>query len=101
MLNTRHVNSFSPGLDESDSIYIFTDDETIEYDGELAADTLVEFIYDVREDMISQLIACLILATKKKSLNLSLLSLKMTQNLNLGFPFLSIVSPLLLHLYPP
>lgn len=65
MLNTRHVNSFSPGLDESDSIYIFTDDETIEYDGELAADTLVEFIYDVREDMISQLIACLILAKKK------------------------------------
>lgn len=101
MLNTRHFNSFSPGLEESDSIYIFTDDETVEYDGELAADTLVEFIYDVREDIISQLIACLILAQKKESLNLSLLSLKVTQNLNLGFPLLSIVSPLLLHLYPP
>lgn len=54
----------SPGLEESDSIFIFTEDEVIEYDGELAADTLVEFIYDVREDIISQLIACLILATK-------------------------------------
>lgn len=45
------------GLEESDSIYIFTDDEIIEYDGEFAADTLVEFIYDVREDIGSQLIA--------------------------------------------
>lgn len=49
------------GLEESDSVYIFTDDEIIEYDGEFAADTLVEFIYDVREDIVSQLIACLIL----------------------------------------
>lgn len=49
------------GLEESDSIYIFTDDEVIEYDGEFAADTLVEFIYDVREDIVSQLIACLVL----------------------------------------
>lgn len=39
----------SSGLDESDSIYIFIEDEVIEYDGELAADTLVEFLYDVRE----------------------------------------------------
>ena len=30
-----------------ESIYIFADDEIIEYDGELAADTLVEFLYDV------------------------------------------------------
>lgn len=43
--------SLSAGLDESDSVYIFTDDEVIEYDGEFAADTLVEFIYDVREDI--------------------------------------------------
>lgn len=59
---------FSPhaGLEESDSIYIFTKDEVIEYDGELAADTLVEFIYDVREDIICQLIACLIVAKEKK-----------------------------------
>lgn len=49
--------SLRTGLDESDSIFIFTDDEVIEYDGELSADTLVEFIYDVREDIISQLIA--------------------------------------------
>lgn len=41
------------GLEESDSVYIFTDDEVIEYDGEFAADTLVEFIYDVREDIVS------------------------------------------------
>lgn len=52
------------GLEESDSVYIFTDDEVIEYDGEFAADTLVEFIYDVREDIVSQLITCLILDKK-------------------------------------
>uniref|UniRef100_A0A3B5LDW4 Calsequestrin n=1 Tax=Xiphophorus couchianus TaxID=32473 RepID=A0A3B5LDW4_9TELE len=40
------------GLEESDSIFIFTDDEVIEYDGELEADTLVEFIYDVLEDPV-------------------------------------------------
>lgn len=59
-LLTLNVFSISSDLEESDSIFIFTDDEVIEYDGELAADTLVEFIYDVREDIISQLIACLI-----------------------------------------
>lgn len=37
----------SPGLDEVESIYIFADNEIIEYDGELAADTIVEFLYDV------------------------------------------------------
>lgn len=42
----------SLGLDEADSIYIFFEDEVIEYDGELAADTLVEFIYDVCEKII-------------------------------------------------
>uniref|UniRef100_A0A672FL61 Calsequestrin n=1 Tax=Salarias fasciatus TaxID=181472 RepID=A0A672FL61_SALFA len=40
------------GLDEVESIYIFADNEIIEYDGELAADTLVEFIYDVIEDPV-------------------------------------------------
>ncbi|MGH0170395.1 UNVERIFIED_CONTAM: hypothetical protein FKN15_058841 [Acipenser sinensis] len=40
------------GMDEEGSIYIFTDDEVIEYDGELAADTLVEFILDVIEDPV-------------------------------------------------
>lgn len=38
---------FSTGLVEVESIYIFADNEIIEYDGELAADTLVEFLYDV------------------------------------------------------
>uniref|UniRef100_A0A672QGQ0 Calsequestrin n=1 Tax=Sinocyclocheilus grahami TaxID=75366 RepID=A0A672QGQ0_SINGR len=37
------------GLLEVDSIYIFADDEIIEYDGELAADTLLEFLYDVSD----------------------------------------------------
>lgn len=38
----------SPGLTEEDSIYVFKGDEVIEYDGELSADTLVEFLLDVR-----------------------------------------------------
>lgn len=54
--NTLNLLSHA-GLEESDSVYIFTDDEIIEYDGEFAADTLVEFIYDVREDIVPQLIA--------------------------------------------
>ncbi|TSY83958.1 Calsequestrin-1 [Bagarius yarrelli] len=42
------------GLDEVDSIYIFADDEIIEYDGEMAAETLVieepvEIIHNDRE----------------------------------------------------
>uniref|UniRef100_A0A8C1M859 Calsequestrin n=1 Tax=Cyprinus carpio TaxID=7962 RepID=A0A8C1M859_CYPCA len=40
------------GLLEVDSIYIFADDEIIEYDGELAADTLLEFLYDVIEEPV-------------------------------------------------
>ncbi|KAL2079138.1 hypothetical protein ACEWY4_024882 [Coilia grayii] len=40
------------GLDEVDSIYIFADDEIIEYDGEMAAETLVEFLYDVIEEPV-------------------------------------------------
>ncbi|OPJ85849.1 hypothetical protein AV530_017934 [Patagioenas fasciata monilis] len=35
------------GLTEEDIIYVFKEDEVIEYDGELAADTLVEFLLDV------------------------------------------------------
>lgn len=38
----------SLGLTEEDSIYVFKGDEVIEYDGELSADTLVEFLLDVR-----------------------------------------------------
>lgn len=64
-----HALIFSlSGLKESDSIFIFSDDEVIEYDGELEAHTLVEFIYDVREDIISQLITCLVL--EKKIINI-------------------------------
>ncbi|KAM6190189.1 calsequestrin-1 [Sarcoramphus papa] len=40
------------GLTEEDSIYVFKEDEVIEYDGELAADTLVEFLLDVLEDPV-------------------------------------------------
>lgn len=40
------------GMLEVDSIYIFADDEIIEYDGELAADTLLEFLYDVIEEPV-------------------------------------------------
>ncbi|KAG8449970.1 hypothetical protein GDO86_016596 [Hymenochirus boettgeri] len=40
------------GLHEEDSIYVFKEDEIIEYDGEFSADTLVEFLLDVLEDPI-------------------------------------------------
>ncbi|NXI43193.1 CASQ1 protein, partial [Galbula dea] len=40
------------GLTEEDSIYVFKGDKVIEYDGELAADTLVEFLLDVLEDPV-------------------------------------------------
>lgn len=45
----------SPGLTEEDSIYVFKGDEVIEYDGELSADTLVEFLLDVRTPRVSGL----------------------------------------------
>lgn len=38
----------SLGLTEEDSVYVFKGDEVIEYDGEFSADTLVEFLLDVR-----------------------------------------------------
>ncbi|KYO29601.1 hypothetical protein Y1Q_0020750 [Alligator mississippiensis] len=40
------------GLTEEDSVYVFKEDEVIEYDGELSADTLVEFLLDVLEDPV-------------------------------------------------
>uniref|UniRef100_A0A8C3XS16 Calsequestrin n=1 Tax=Chelydra serpentina TaxID=8475 RepID=A0A8C3XS16_CHESE len=40
------------GLTEEDSVYVFKEDEMIEYDGEFAADTLVEFLLDVLEDPV-------------------------------------------------
>ncbi|ETE72073.1 Calsequestrin-1, partial [Ophiophagus hannah] len=40
------------GLVEEDSIYVYKEDEVIEYDGEFSADTLVEFLLDVLEDPV-------------------------------------------------
>lgn len=51
--NHKQTLIFSSGLDEVESIYIFADNEIIEYDGELAADTLVEFLYDVSARVMS------------------------------------------------
>lgn len=36
-----------PGFDEEGSLYILKGDRTIEFDGEFAADVLVEFLLDV------------------------------------------------------
>lgn len=35
------------------SLYVFKDDRVIEFDGELSADTLVEFLLDVSAELIS------------------------------------------------
>ncbi|XP_028835142.1 calsequestrin-2-like [Denticeps clupeoides] len=40
------------GLEEEGSIYIFKDERVIEFDGELSADTLVEFLLDLLEDPV-------------------------------------------------
>ncbi|KAM9830144.1 calsequestrin-2-like isoform 1-T1 [Syngnathus typhle] len=40
------------GLEEVGSLYVFKDDRIIEFDGELSADTLVEFLLDVLEDPV-------------------------------------------------
>ncbi|XP_030635826.1 calsequestrin-2-like [Chanos chanos] len=40
------------GLEEEGSIYVFKDDRVIEFDGELSADTLVEFLLDLLEDPV-------------------------------------------------
>ncbi|KAM8871576.1 calsequestrin-2-like [Synchiropus picturatus] len=40
------------GLEEVGSLYVFKDDRMIEFDGELSADTLVEFLLDVLEDPV-------------------------------------------------
>ena len=44
------VSSCAPcgaGLQELGTLYVFKDDRVIEFDGELSADTLVEFLLDV------------------------------------------------------
>ncbi|KAF3706359.1 Calsequestrin-2 Laminin-binding protein Precursor [Channa argus] len=43
------------GLEEVGSLYIFKDDRMIEFDGELSADTLVEFLLDVLEDPVEKI----------------------------------------------
>ncbi|XP_061571589.1 calsequestrin-2-like [Cololabis saira] len=40
------------GLEEVGSVYVFKGDRVIEFDGELSADTLVEFLLDVLEDPV-------------------------------------------------
>lgn len=42
----QHSRYFE-GLEEVGSLYVFKDDRIIEFDGELSADTLVEFLLDV------------------------------------------------------
>lgn len=41
---------FLPGFNEEGSLYILKGDRTIEFDGEFAADVLVEFLLDVSTD---------------------------------------------------
>ncbi|XP_075950713.1 calsequestrin-2-like [Anarhichas minor] len=43
------------GLEEVGSLYVFKGDRVIEFDGELSADTLVEFLLDVLEDPVEML----------------------------------------------
>jgi len=43
-------HAVSTGLEEVGSLYVFKDDRVIEFDGELSADTLVEFLLDVSEE---------------------------------------------------
>ncbi|XP_032655814.1 calsequestrin-2 [Chelonoidis abingdonii] len=40
------------GMDEEGSLYIFKEERMIEFDGELAADVLVEFLLDLLEDPV-------------------------------------------------
>ncbi|KAK3510382.1 hypothetical protein QTP70_005858 [Hemibagrus guttatus] len=40
------------GLEEEGSVYVFKDERVIEFDGELSADTLVEFLLDLLEDAV-------------------------------------------------
>lgn len=42
-----NTSAFYIGLEEMGSLYVFKDDRVIEFDGELSADTLVEFLLDV------------------------------------------------------
>ncbi|KAM9328001.1 calsequestrin-2-like [Pholidichthys leucotaenia] len=43
------------GLEEVGSLYVFKDERVIEFDGELSADTLVEFLLDVLEDPVEMI----------------------------------------------
>lgn len=41
------MSLFLPGFNEEGSLYVLKGDRTIEFDGEFAADVLVEFLLDV------------------------------------------------------
>ena len=40
---------FPAGLEEVDSVYVFKEDRVIEFDGLLSANTITEFLLDVRK----------------------------------------------------
>ena len=47
MCLTPESSSLTTGLVEEGSVYVFTADHVIEFDGLLSADTIVEFLLDV------------------------------------------------------
>uniref|UniRef100_A0A8D0AWE4 Calsequestrin n=1 Tax=Sander lucioperca TaxID=283035 RepID=A0A8D0AWE4_SANLU len=76
------------GLEEVGSLYVFKDDRVIEFDGELSADTLVEFLLDVLEDPVEMLNNAMELQfTTKLMLSAKHLSLKMNE-VNFYEPFM-------------
>lgn len=52
IMYSKALTSLLLGLEEVSSLYVFKDDRVIEFDGELSADTLVEFLLDVSGDAI-------------------------------------------------
>lgn len=50
---------FLPGFNEEGSLYVLKGDRTIEFDGEFAADVLVEFLLDVSILLGGPLRSCL------------------------------------------
>lgn len=55
----HNLSAVSVGLEEMGSLYVFKDDRVIEFDGELSADTLVEFLLDVsgKTDLVSRVLS--------------------------------------------
>lgn len=52
MLTTIVSSLLLSGLLEEGSLYVFKDERLIEFDGELSADVLVEFLLDVSMDKL-------------------------------------------------